>query len=90
MFLPDGRSVKTNAHVTEKTGFVFEKIAKSGELNLPEGPFVVTTDDLERRRFYIHLTHEEYNNQKVAKVSFVTQDLGRATESLARENYLCQ
>ena len=30
LFLPDGRSVKTNAHVTPKTGFVFENLAKSG------------------------------------------------------------
>jgi hypothetical protein len=73
LFLPDGRSVKANAHVTDKTGFIFENLAKSGELHLPDGPFVVTTDDLERRRFYINLTHEKYNNQKVAKVSFVTQ-----------------
>jgi hypothetical protein len=73
LFLPDGRSVKTNAHVTPKTGFVFESLARSGELNLPDGEFIITTDDLERRRLYINLRHEEFNNQKVAKVSFVTQ-----------------
>ena len=52
---------------------MFEGIAHSGELNLPEGEFVITTDDLERRRFFIHVVHDQFNNQKVAKVSFVTQ-----------------
>ena len=52
---------------------MFEGIARSGELNLPEGEFVITTDDLERRRFFIHVVHDQFNNQKVAKVSFVTQ-----------------
>ena len=40
---------------------------------MPDSEFIITTDDLERRRFFINLRHEEYNNQKVAKVSFVTQ-----------------
>ena len=73
LFFPDGRSVKTNAHVTDNTGFVFENLAKSGEMGLPDGEFTLTTDDLERRRFYINLKHDEFNNQKVAKVSFLTQ-----------------
>ena len=30
LFFPDGKSVKTNAHVTEAAGFVFENIAKRG------------------------------------------------------------
>jgi hypothetical protein len=60
-------------YVTDNTGWAFENISKSGDLTLPDGEFTITTDDLERRRFYINLTHGEFNNQKVAKVSFVTQ-----------------
>jgi hypothetical protein len=90
LFLPDGRSIKTNAHVTEKTGFVFENIAKSGELRLPDGEFVITTDDLEHRRFFIHVMHDQFNNQKVARVSFVTQTWAEQQKSFDRGNHFWQ
>ena len=72
--IPGGQFVTTFARVTENTGWVFEQICKSGELILPDGAeFVITADDLERRRFYFGVRHKEYNGTKIADIRFHTK-----------------
>jgi hypothetical protein len=69
--LPDGRMITKFVRVTEQTGWVFESILKSGELVAPEGEeFVLTPDDLEGRRFYFGVKHEQWNGATVANVRF--------------------
>ncbi len=70
LHLPDGRQIVTRVHVTENTGGILEQVCKSGELLVPEGEFVLTSDDLERRRFYFGIVHRDYNGQRVADVKF--------------------
>ena len=74
LHLPDGKSITTFARVTEQTGFVFEAILKSGELIPQEGEeFVLTPDDLEGRRFYFGVKHEQWNGATIANVRFHTK-----------------
>jgi hypothetical protein len=72
--IPGGQTITTFARVTENTGWVFEQICKSGDLIIPEGEeFVITADDLERRKFYFGVKHVDYNGQKIANVYFHTK-----------------
>jgi hypothetical protein len=74
LHLPDGKSITKFARVTEDTGWVFETIIKSGELVAPEGEeFVLTPDDLEGRRFYFCVKHEQRNGATLANVRFHTK-----------------
>jgi hypothetical protein len=72
--IPGGQSITTFARVLPSTGWIFEQIAKSGDLIVPEGEeFIVTTDDLERRKLYFGVRHTDYNGQKLANVNFHTK-----------------
>jgi hypothetical protein len=72
--IPGGQIITTFARVTPNTGWVFEQICKSGDLVIPEGEeYVITTDDLERRRFYFNVKHVDFNGQKMANVHFHTK-----------------
>ena len=72
--IPGGQTITTFARVLPSTGWVFEQIAKSGDLVVPEGEeFIITTDDLERRKLYFGVKHTDYNGQKLANVNFHTK-----------------
>ncbi|SRR5258708_3641476 len=67
----DGRSITTFARVMDSTGWVWEQMAKSGEMEFPEGrEFVVNVDDLENRVFYFGVNHQTYNGAPIANVRF--------------------
>ena len=69
LHLPDGKSITAFARVTEDTGWVFETIIVA-----PEGEeFVLTPDDLEGRRFYFGVKHEQWNGATLANVRFHTK-----------------
>jgi hypothetical protein len=71
LHLPDGKSITSFARVTPDTGWVFESIVKSGELVAPESEgYVLTPDDLEGRRFYFGVKHEQWNGATLANVRF--------------------
>jgi hypothetical protein len=76
LFDREGKSFKTNVHITANTGWACENLAKSGGLILPPAlePFTMSTDDIESRRLYVNVTHKEYNGQPSLGVSFVTQE----------------
>jgi hypothetical protein len=64
LHLPDGRTITTVVRVTDKTGWVFEQLAKSGNMSLPEAgsDYQITCDDLERRVFYFSVIHNQGGN----------------------------
>jgi hypothetical protein len=74
LHIPGGQTISTFARVLPSTGWIFEQLAKSGELLVPDGEeFVIQPDDLENRRFYFGVVHTEYSGQKRAEVKFHTQ-----------------
>ena len=73
LFLPDGRKVIAYVYLLEQTAFAVRNLCKSGNITIPpiDGRAVITTDDLERRRFYIQVTHFELpDGRKVHNVKF--------------------
>jgi hypothetical protein len=70
LHLHDGRQIIARVHVTKNTGDIIIGVCHSGGLEVPKGEFILQPDDLESRKFYIQIMHEEYNGAKVAKVRF--------------------
>src|SRR5260221_5994292 len=67
----DGRGITTFARAMDSTGWIWEQMAKSGDMEFPEGgEFVVNVDDLENRVFYFGVNHQTYNGAPIANVRF--------------------
>jgi hypothetical protein len=71
LHLADGRTVTELVQVRDDMGWKFDSIMKSGGISAPEdGDFVLSPDDLENRRFYFGIEHEEWNGRTMVKVRF--------------------
>ena len=70
----NGGMITAFARCTENTSWIFETICKSGEIILPDGAeeITLTTDHLERRRFYFGVQHNNYEGRIFANVRFHT------------------
>jgi hypothetical protein len=72
----NGKSITTFARVTESTGWVFEQMCKSGNMQPPPdgSDFQITCDDLENRVFYFGVEHNKLSDGRImANVKFHTK-----------------
>jgi len=72
LHISGGQKLNATLRVMEATAWIFEQLAKSGELlPPPEGQdYLLQTDDIENRRFFFEVIHDTFNGAIVTNVRF--------------------